>query len=479
MKHPYQMTARETVESIHNGDITSEDCVHSVFDRISDVEERVHSYISLEKAQALERARIIDTKLKQGKPIGKLAGICIAVKDNICTQTFPTTCGSRMLETFTPPYNATVVEALLEQDAIIIGKSNMDEYAMGSSTETSYFGPTTNPWNCKFVPGGSSGGSAAAVAAEEAVLALGSDTGGSVRCPASFCSVVGLKPTYGLVSRYGLIAYANSLEQIGPLSRNVYDSALLLSVIAKHELRDATSLKVKTQDYTSFPSKSLKGVTIGVPQEFFGEGVDARVAKTAQSAIDVLAQCGADVISTSLPTLRYALPAYYLIAMSEASSNLARYDGVRYGFSSLASAEDWSTGFSKTRKRGFGPEVRRRIILGTYALSSGYYDMYYMKALKVRTLIKQDFQKAFQDVDALVGPTMPILPFRLGEKINDPLALYMCDLLTVPENLVGCPAISIPCGNVGGLPIGLQIIAPPLHENQLFHIASQYEQAQH
>ncbi len=478
MKHPYQMTARETVESIHNGDITSEDCVHSVFDRISDVEERVHSYISLEKAQALERARIIDTKLKQGKPIGKLAGICIAVKDNICTQTFPTTCGSRMLETFTPPYNATVVEALLEQDAIIIGKSNMDEYAMGSSTETSYFGPTTNPWNSKFVPGGSSGGSAAAVAAEEAVLALGSDTGGSVRCPASFCSVVGLKPTYGLVSRYGLIAYANSLEQIGPLSRNVYDSALLLSVIAKHELRDATSLKVKTQDYTSFSSKSLKGVTIGVPQEFFGEGVDARVAKTAQSAIDVLAQCGADVISTSLPTLRYALPAYYLIAMSEASSNLARYDGVRYGFSSLASAEDWSTGFSKTRKRGFGPEVRRRIILGTYALSSGYYDMYYMKALKVRTLIKQDFQKAFQDVDALVGPTMPILPFRLGEKINDPLALYMCDLLTVPENLVGCPAISIPCGNVGGLPIGLQIIAPPLHENQLFHIASQYEQAQ-
>jgi len=478
MKHPYQMTARETVESIHNGDITSEECVHSVFDRISDVEERVHAYISLEKAQALERARIIDMKIKQGKPIGKLVGLCIAVKDNICTQTFPTTCGSRMLETFTPPYNATVVEALLEQDAIIIGKSNMDEYAMGSSTETSYFGPTTNPWNSKFVPGGSSGGSAAAVAAEEAILALGSDTGGSVRCPASFCSVVGLKPTYGLVSRYGLIAYANSLEQIGPLSRNVYDSALLLSVITKHELRDATSLKVKTQDYTSFPLKSLKGITIGVPQEFFGEGVEAQVAKTVQSAIDVLAQRGADVISTSLPTLRYALPAYYLIAMSEASSNLARYDGVRYGFSSLASAEDWSTGFSKTRKQGFGPEVRRRIILGTYALSSGYYNMYYMKALKVRTLIKQDFQKAFQNVDALVGPTMPILPFRLGEKINDPLALYMCDLLTVPENLVGCPAISIPCGNVGGLPIGLQIIAPPLHENQLFHIASQYEQAQ-
>jgi aspartyl-tRNA(Asn)/glutamyl-tRNA(Gln) amidotransferase subunit A len=289
---------------------------------------------------------------------------------------------------------------------------------------------------------------------------------------------VGLKPTYGLVSRYGLIAYANSLEQIGPLSRNVYDSALLLSVITKHELRDATSLKVKTQDYTSFPLKSLKGITIGVPQEFFGEGVEAQVAKTVQSAIDVLAQCGADVISTSLPTLRYALPTYYLIAMSEASSNLARYDGVRYGFSSLASAEDWSTGFSKTRKQGFGPEVRRRIILGTYALSSGYYNMYYMKALKVRTLIKQDFQKAFQNVDALVGPTMPIPPFRLGEKINDPLALYMCDLLTAPENLVGCPAISIPCGNISGLPIGLQIIAPPLHENQLFHIASQYEQAQ-
>ena len=477
MKPPYQMTARETVESIHNGDITSEEVVHSVFDRISDVEERVHAYISLEKAQALERARTIDKKLTQGKPLGKLVGLCIAVKDNICTHTFPTTCGSRMLETYTPPYNATVVDALLEQDAIIIGKSNMDEFAMGSSTETSYFGPTTNPWNSEFVPGGSSGGSAAAVAAEEAVLALGSDTGGSVRCPASFCSVVGLKPTYGLVSRYGLIAYANSLEQIGPLSRTVYDSALLLSVIARHELRDATSLNVKTLDYTLSLSESLKGITIGVPQEFFGEGVDAQIVKTVQTAIDVLAQCGADVVSTSIPTLRYALPAYYLIAMSEASSNLARYDGVRYGYSNLASAEDWSTGFSTTRKQGFGPEVRRRIILGTYALSSGYYDMYYMKALKVRTLIKTDFQKAFQDVDALVGPTMPIPPFRLGEKINDPLALYMCDLLTVPENLVGCPAISIPCGNVSGLPIGLQIIAPPLHENRLFHIASQYEQA--
>lgn len=471
------MTARETVESIRNGDITSEECVHSYFDRISDVEERVHAYISLEKAHALERARIIDKKLKQGKPGGQLVGLCIAVKDNICTQTFPTTCGSKMLETYTPPYNATVVDVLLEQDAIIIGKSNMDEFAMGSSTETSYYGPTTNPWNPKFVPGGSSGGSAAAIAAEEAVLALGSDTGGSVRCPASFCSVVGLKPTYGLVSRYGLIAYANSLEQIGPLSRNVYDSALLLNVIAKHEPRDATSLNVKTHDYTSTLSKSLNGLTIGVPKEFFGEGVDIRVAKTVQTAIDGLAQCGATMISTSLPTLRYALPAYYLIAMSEASSNLARYDGVRYGYSNLALAEDWSTGFSKTRKRGFGPEVRRRIILGTYALSSGYFDMYYMKALKVRTLIKKDFQRAFQDVDALVGPTMPIPPFRLGEKIDDPLALYMCDLLTVPENLVGCPAISIPCGKVDGLPIGLQIIAPPLQENRLFHIASQYEQA--
>jgi aspartyl-tRNA(Asn)/glutamyl-tRNA(Gln) amidotransferase subunit A len=477
MKPPYQMTARETVESIRNGDITSEECVHSYFDRISEVEERVHAYISLEKAHALERARIIDKKLKRGKPGGKLVGLCIAVKDNICTQTFPTTCGSKMLETYTPPYNATVVDALLEQDAIIIGKSNMDEFAMGSSTETSYYGPTTNPWNPKFVPGGSSGGSAAAIAAEEAVLALGSDTGGSVRCPASFCSVVGLKPTYGLVSRYGLIAYANSLEQIGPLSRNVYDSALLLNVIAKHESRDATSLNVKAHDYTSTLSKSLNGLTIGIPKEFFGEGVDTRVAKTVQTAIDGLAQCGATMISTSLPTLRYALPTYYLIAMSEASSNLARYDGVRYGYSDLALAEDWSTGFSKTRKRGFGPEVRRRIILGTYALSSGYFDMYYMKALKLRTLIRKDFQKVFQDVDALVGPTMPIPPFRLGEKIDDPLALYMCDLLTVPENLVGCPAISIPCGKVDGLPIGLQIITPPLQENRLFQIASQYEQA--
>jgi aspartyl-tRNA(Asn)/glutamyl-tRNA(Gln) amidotransferase subunit A len=477
MKKPYQMTAHETVESIRRGNVTTEECVHSFFDRISDSEAQVHAYISLDKNQAIERARNIDKKLKRGSRGGKLVGVCMAVKDNICTQTFPTTCGSKMLETYTPPYNATVVDALVEQDAIIIGKSNMDEFAMGSSTETSFYGPTTNPWNPQFVPGGSSGGSAAAVAAEEAVLALGSDTGGSVRCPASFCSVVGLKPTYGLVSRYGLIAYANSLEQIGPLSRNVYDSALLLSVIAQHDRRDATSLNVEYHDYTRALSESFNGVTIGVPKEFFGEGVDTHVAKTVKTAIDVLAQFGATVVSSSLPTLRYALPAYYLIAMSEASSNLARYDGVRYGYSHLDQAEDWGTGFSKTRKRGFGPEVRRRIILGTYALSSGYYDMYYMKALKVRTLIKADFHKAFQNVDVLVGPTMPIPPFRIGEKINDPLAIYMCDLLTVPENLVGCPAISIPCGKVNGLPIGLQIIAPPLHENRLFHIASQYELA--
>lgn len=475
MKHPYQMTAHETVEEIRRGGLTAEECVHSFFDRISDLEDRVHAYISLDKHQALARAQSIDKKRKRGERISKLAGVCIAVKDNICTLTYPTTCGSKMLQTYTPPYNATVVDAILEQDAIIIGKSNMDEFAMGSSTETSFFGPTTNPWNPKFVPGGSSGGSAAAVAAEEAVLALGSDTGGSVRCPASFCSVVGLKPTYGLVSRYGLIAYANSLEQIGPLSRNVYDSALLFSIIAKHDPRDGTSLNVGYHDYSQALSEPHDGITIGVPPEFFGEGVDTQVAKTVQRAIDILAQFDVTVVSSSLPTLRYALPAYYLIAMSEASSNLARYDGVRYGYSNLDQAEDWSVGFSKTRKRGFGPEVRRRIILGTYALSSGYYDMYYMQALKVRTLIKADFHRAFQHVDVLIGPTMPIPPFRIGEKIDDPLAIYMCDLLTVPENLVGCPAISIPCGKINGLPVGLQIIAPPLHENRLFQLASQYE----
>jgi len=476
MVEPYLLTARETVNAVKNGDLTAVDCVHSIFERIKQLEDRVHAFITLREDLATERAREVDRRIKKGDAVGRLVGACIALKDNLCTKDFPTTCASRMLEAFTPPYNATVVEDLLREDAILIGKTNMDEFAMGSSTETSYFGPTKNPWSTPHVPGGSSGGSAAAVASNEAILALGSDTGGSVRCPASFCSVAGLKPTYGLVSRYGLIAYANSLEQIGPFGEDVYDCALLLSVIAHHDPKDSTSINVSPQDYTSFLVENVEDLRIGLPKEFFGEGIDERVSKTLQNGIDELEELGALCTECSLPTLKYALPAYYLIAMSEASSNLARYDGVRYGYSFDYSSEDWNTVFSKNRRTGFGAEVRRRIILGTYALSSGYYDMYYVKALKVRSLIKSDFEKAFKNFDVLVGPTMPVLPFNIGERINDPLALYMCDILTVPENLAGCPAISIPCGFVDQLPVGMQIVAPPLREDLLLRVAYAYEQ---
>jgi aspartyl-tRNA(Asn)/glutamyl-tRNA(Gln) amidotransferase subunit A len=476
MDEPYLLTARETVNAVRNGDLTAEECLQATLERIKEIDQQIHAYITLREDVALKRAREIDRKARKGKILGRLSGVCIALKDNLCTKDFLTTCGSRMLESFSPPYNATVVEDLLKEDAILLGKTNMDEFAMGTSTETSYFGPTRNPWQLNHVPGGSSGGSAAAVAAKEAVLALGSDTGGSVRCPASFCSVVGLKPTYGLVSRYGLIAYANSLDQIGPFGRDIYDCALLLSVIAHHDPEDATSLHTSRQDYTGFLREDLEGLSIGVPKEFFGEGVDERVVKPLRKNIDSLEGLGASWAECSLPTLKYALPAYYLIAMSEASSNLARYDGVRYGYSQEYSSEDWNTVFSKNRRLGFGAEVRRRILLGTYALSSGYYDMYYLKALKVRTLIKADFDKAFKDFDVLVGPTMPILPFKIGEKINDSLALYMCDLLTVPQNLVGCPAISIPSGFVEGLPVGMQITAPPLREDLLFRAAYALEQ---
>ena len=477
MGKPYLLTAREVVAAVRRGDFTAEECLHSFLDRTKTVEADLHAFITLKEDLALQRAREIDRKVRKGEALGRLVGVPVALKDIICTKDFPTTCGSRMLEGFTPPYNATVVDDLLKEDAIILGKTNMDEFAMGTSTETSYFGPTRNPWRLTHVPGGSSGGSAAATASKEAVVALGSDTGGSVRCPASFCSVVGLKPTYGLVSRYGLIAYANSLEQIGPLSRTVYDCALLLSVIAHHDPLDATSINLPPHTYTAFLDADVDGVKIGVPREFFGEGVDERVSQTIRTSIDRLEGLGAVCVACSLPTLKYSLPAYYLIAMSEASSNLARYDGVRYGYSVDYSTGDWNTVFSQNRRRGFGAEVRRRIMLGTYALSSGYYDMYYLKALKVRTLITMDFKKAFKTFDVLIGPTMPVLPFKIGEKIHDPLALYMCDILTVPQNLVGCPAISIPCGFVDGLPVGMQITAAPLREDLLLRAASAVEKS--
>jgi len=471
-----ELTAKETVEKIRKKEATAEERVLSVFERIHDVESRVRAFVTLVEEEALRKAREIDEKASKGKPLGRLAGVPVAVKDNICTKGTRTTCSSRMLENFVPPYDADVIEKIKREDAVIIGKTNMDEFAMGSSTETSYFGPTHNPWDLSRVPGGSSGGSAAAIVADETILAFGADTGGSIRCPASYCSVVGVKPTYGLVSRYGLIAYANSLEQIGPMARNVYDCALFLSVIAGYDPKDSTSVKIAPKDYTKFPRNGVEGFKVGVPAEFFGEGTSENVERQVWRAIHKLEDLGASYEETSLPTLEYALATYYIVAMSEASSNLARYDGLRYGYRIDRDDADWSTVYSKNRQIGFGAEVRRRIILGTYALSAGYYDEYYLKALKIRTLIRKDFEQAFKKFDVLVGPTMPIPPFKIGEKIQDPLALYMCDVDTVSANLAGLPAISIPCGFADGLPIGMQILAPPLREDLLLQVAYRFEQ---
>jgi len=461
------LSAREVVERIRLGSFSAVEYVEASLSRIREIDGRIHAFLTVMEAEALAKAKEIDAKAKKGEPLGRLAGVTVALKDNLCTKGAPTTCSSRMLQNFKPPYDATVVERLRKEDAIIIGKTNMDEYAMGTSTESSYFGPTRNPWNLNYVPGGSSGGSAAAVAAREVSLALGSDTGGSVRCPASFCSVVGLKPTYGLVSRYGLIAYANSLDQIGPLARDASDCALLLDVIAGHDPQDSTSSPAPVRNHLKSIEESVDGLRVGVPEEFFGEGVDPIVSREVRKGIARLEEAGATSLELSLPSLRYALAAYYIVAMSEASSNLARYDGLRYGYNNLQPNDDWNAFFSRTRREGFGPEVRRRIILGTYALSAGYYNRYYIKALQVRALIRNDFERAFKSCDILAGPTMPVLPFKLGEKISDLLALYMCDILTVPANLVGCPAISVPCALANGLPVGLQMMAPFLREDLL------------
>ena len=471
-----ELTARETIQKIRSNEATAEECVHAVFERIHKLEDKINAYVTLVEEEALKKAKQIDRKVSEGKPVGKLAGVAIAVKDAICTQGIPTTCSSRMLKNFVPPYDAEVIERIKREDSVIIGKTNMDEFAMGSSTETSYFGPTRNPWDLSRVPGGSSGGSAAVIATDEAILALGTDTGGSIRCPASYCSVVGLKPTYGLVSRYGLIAYANSLEQIGPMAKDVYDCALFLSVIAGHDSKDGTSVNAAPKDYTQFLKDTVKGFKIGVPREFFDEGTSDEVEKQVWNGIHKLEELGASCEETSLPTLEHSLAAYYIVAMSEASSNLARYDGIRYGYRVDKDEGDWATVYSRNRRIGFGAEVRRRIILGTYALSAGYYSKYYLKALKVRTLIRKDFDEAFKKFDVLIGPTMPFPPFKIGEKIKDPLALYMSDVDTVSANLAGLPAISIPCGFTNGLPIGMQIMAPPLREDLTLQAAYTFEQ---
>ncbi|MEM3462806.1 MAG: Asp-tRNA(Asn)/Glu-tRNA(Gln) amidotransferase subunit GatA [Candidatus Bathyarchaeia archaeon] len=455
-----QKSAIETRDELAGG-ASVEEYILSLLERIRERDPELNSFITVCEGSAIEAAKTLDRKRREGEKLGPLFGLAVAVKDNICTKGVRTTCGSKMLESFVPPYDATVIKRLREADAVVIGKTNMDEFAMGSSTENSHFGPTRNPLDPTRVPGGSSGGSAAAVAGGLAPLALGSDTGGSIRCPASFCSIVGLKPTYGAVSRYGLISYANSLEQIGPMASNIEDCELLFKAIRGYDPRDNTSL----------PQRDIEikegRIRIGVPKEFFMEGVQEAVEKHVRDFLDKMGSL-VDIEEISLPSLAYALPTYYIIAMSEASSNLARYDGLRYGLRG-EDGSDWNDMYCNNRGMGFGREVKRRIILGTYALSAGYRDRYYIRAQKIRTLIREDFGKAFKKFDLIAGPTMPVLPFKIGEKL-DPLEIYMCDIETVPANLAGMPGISIPCGMSQGLPVGLQLIAPPFGEELLFRV---------
>ncbi len=475
MENVDELTAIKAVQLIKEGSLSAEELVMKKFERIRNIDGSLNCFISVLDGVAVEAARTVDKRVRMGEDVGRLAGIPIGVKDNICVEGIPCTCGSRMLENFKPPYNATVIERIRGEGGIVLGKTNLDEFAMGSSNETSYFGPVRNPWDIGKVPGGSSGGSGAAVASGEVLLAFGSDTGGSIRCPASFCGVVGIKPTYGRVSRYGLVAYANSLEQIGPIARNVEDCALFFTVFSGPDAKDSTTLPSKGEDYTKYLVDNVRGMRFGVPEEFFGEGIDERVANVVWDAVKVLEGLGATYEEISLPSLKYALPAYYIIAMSEASSNLARFDGVRYGYNSGERGKDWNEAFSKNRREGFGEEVRRRIMLGAYALSAGYYEQYYLRALKVRTLLKEDFERALRDFDAVLGPTMPFPAFNIGEKIDDPLALYLSDINTVPANIIGIPAISVPCGFADGLPVGLQIMAGVGEGGKIIRIAFTYE----
>jgi aspartyl-tRNA(Asn)/glutamyl-tRNA(Gln) amidotransferase subunit A len=468
---------RELHQQLISKERTAIAITQEALEQIQHLEPKLHSFLSVTADRALEQARQVDAKLAAGEEIGFLAGIPIGIKDNLCTRGIPTTCGSRILQNFVPPYESTVTQKLTAAGAVMVGKTNMDEFAMGSSTETSAYQLTANPWDRSRVPGGSSGGSAAAVAAGECVVALGSDTGGSIRLPASFCGVVGLKPTYGLVSRYGLVAFGSSLDQIGPLARSVEDAAILLGAIAGHDPQDSTSLNVEIPDYTKCLIPDLKGKRIGIIQETFGEGLDPVVEKTVRQAFQQLEALGAEVQEISCPRFRYGLPAYYIIAPSEASANLARYDGVKYGFRSQE-ADNLLSMYTHTRAQGFGAEVKRRIMIGTYVLSAGYYDAYYLKAQKVRTLIKQDFEQAFEQVDVLVCPTAPTTAFEASEKTADPLSMYLSDLMTIPVNLAGLPGLSLPCGfDQQGLPIGLQIIGNVLREDVLLQVAYAYEQA--
>ncbi len=470
--------AYELIEKIRHKKISIVEIIQQTIDKIEETEQLVHSFVNLSFEDAIKKAKVLDEKLNKGQQLGRLYGLPIAIKDVICVKNSLTTCGSKILENYKPPYHATVSEKLLEKESgICIGRTNMDEFAMGSSTENSSYGPTYNPWNLECVPGGSSGGAASSVASGQVSLSLGTDTGGSIRCPASYCGVVGLKPTYGRVSRYGLVSYANSLDVIGPIARCVKDTAFLLEIIAGHDPLDSTTVNINIDKYTEYLDNSIKDKTLGVPKEFFGEGIDQSVKIKVNDAINTLEKQGATIQEVSFPHLEYSIPTYYLIAMSEASSNLARFDGLRYGRMDDKNDGDVFEIFSRTRGKKFGEEVRRRIILGTYTLSAGYYDMFYIKALKVRTLIKQDFKNAFDKCDAIVCPTMPTTAFKIGELINDPLQMYLMDILTCPVNLAGLPALSIPCGFDGkNLPIGFQIIGNYFNEKIILNIGYLLEQ---
>ncbi|MCD4813129.1 Asp-tRNA(Asn)/Glu-tRNA(Gln) amidotransferase subunit GatA [bacterium] len=469
-----QLSATSIQKKIVAKECTAIEVCEAALQRIGLFDPGLKAFLHLDAKGARKAATAVDQKIAANQPVGPLAGVPIALKDNLCTQGMPTTCASRILEKWQPPYNATVVERLLAADAVVLGKVNMDEFAMGSSCENSGFFSTRNPWNTHCVTGGSSGGSAAVVAADMAPLALGSDTGGSIRQPASFCGVIGFKPTYGRVSRYGLVAYASSLDQIGPFGKTVDDVALLLSVIAGHDPKDSTSAAAAVPDYLADLSQDIAGMTIGLPREYFAEGLQPEVAQAIEAAKKTITQAGAAFVEVSLPHTEYCLATYYLVATAEASSNLARYDGVQYGM--RAQTDNLLAMYKETRAAGFGEEVKRRIMLGTYALSAGYYDAYYKKALQVRTLIQNDFQEVFKTCDMIMTPTSPTVAFKTGEKSEDPLSMYLSDIYTISINLAGLPAISIPCGmNTEGLPIGMQLVGKVFGESALLRTAQAFQ----
>ena len=464
------------MDKLNKKEITSEDITKSYVSRINEKEENVEAFVTVLSEEAENKAKEIDQKIEKGEITNKLAGIPIGIKDNICTKGIKTTCSSKMLEDFVSPYDATVMDKINAENLITIGKLNMDEFAMGGSTENSYFKKTKNPWNLNKVPGGSSGGSAAAVASQMVPWALGSDTGGSIRQPASFCGVVGLKPTYGLVSRYGLVAFASSLDQIGPITKDVRDSAILLNIIAGHDEKDSTSVEMPKKDYEKALTGDIKGLKIGVPKEFFGDGINEEVKKSLKQAIETYKELGAEVEEFSLDIAKYALATYYIIACAEASSNLGRFDGIRYTYRAK-DFKDLKDLYKKTRSEGFGAEVKRRIILGTYVLSSGYYDAYYKKAQQVRTLVMNEFNKGFEKYDVILTPTAPTVAFGIGEKSNNPLEMYLADICTVSINIAGLPGISVPCGiDSEGMPIGMQLIGNRFQEETILNAAYSFEQ---